>query len=154
MKVFISLSILIHIITIVIVFSFYKRLQLLQTLNLPKVKELLEQTLNEIKDENNRLHQQLNELSKEENKNSVKSTQQVPKPKKEIKKKSPQKQMTEINAPIESLLKTKEKDKYEPSLHGQILQLHEKGLNHEEIAQKLNCGKTEVELILRFQQNQ
>jgi hypothetical protein len=41
-------------------------------------------------------------------------------------------------------------DRFEHSLNSQIVLLHEQGLKTEEIAQKLNKGKTEIELILKF----
>lgn len=45
-------------------------------------------------------------------------------------------------------------DRVETSLHAKILQLHKQGLSTTEIAQQLNCGKTEVELVLQFQTKQ
>lgn len=42
----------------------------------------------------------------------------------------------------------------EPSLHEQVASLAKQGLSAEEIAQKLKCGKTEVELLLKFQTSQ
>ncbi|KGP74043.1 DUF6115 domain-containing protein [Pontibacillus yanchengensis] len=41
-------------------------------------------------------------------------------------------------------------DTYEPSLQSTIYQLYDQGYSKEEIAKKLNCGKTEVELMLKF----
>lgn len=132
----------------------YKRLQSLQALNLPDIKKLLEQTLNDIKEENNQLHKHLNELTitseasdlkRAEEQSAQRSEQEQPVSFEQL---APNKD----HAHFESLLNTTEEVEYEPSLHGQILQLHAKGLTHEEIAQRLNCGKTEVELILRFQQ--
>lgn len=41
-------------------------------------------------------------------------------------------------------------DRLETSLNSQVVLLHEQGFKAEEIAQKLNKGKTEIELILKF----
>ncbi|WP_182199183.1 DUF6115 domain-containing protein [Paraliobacillus salinarum] len=41
---------------------------------------------------------------------------------------------------------------FEPSLQAQVLSLYNNGDNIESIARKLNCGKTEVELLVKFQQ--
>lgn len=41
---------------------------------------------------------------------------------------------------------------FEPSLQAQVLSLYKNGDNIETIARKLNCGKTEVELLVKFQQ--
>src|SRR5699024_11546803 len=43
-------------------------------------------------------------------------------------------------------------DSYETSLQSQILQLYDQGYSEEDIAKQLNCGKTEVELIVKFHQ--
>lgn len=43
-----------------------------------------------------------------------------------------------------------EEDQFEQSLTSQIVLLHNKGLNTDEIAQKLNKGKAEIELLLKF----
>lgn len=44
----------------------------------------------------------------------------------------------------------KTEDQVETSLTAKILSLAEKGFAAEEIAKKLQCGKTEAELILKF----
>lgn len=47
----------------------------------------------------------------------------------------------------------KEKHLSELPLNEQVLILQKKGMNIEEIARKLNKGKTEIELLLKFRQN-
>lgn len=42
----------------------------------------------------------------------------------------------------------------EPSFHEQVNSLAKQGLSAEQIAQNLKCGKTEVELLLKFQTSQ
>ncbi len=41
-------------------------------------------------------------------------------------------------------------DRFEQSLNSKVVLLHKQGFKTEEIAQKLNKGKTEIELILKF----
>ncbi|GAA5415132.1 hypothetical protein Pryu01_00156 [Paraliobacillus ryukyuensis] len=43
-------------------------------------------------------------------------------------------------------------DTFVPSLSAQVLSLYSKGESIESIARKLDCGKTEVELMVKFQQ--
>ncbi len=45
-----------------------------------------------------------------------------------------------------------QKDTVEQSLTAQILHLSQKGMTSDEIAKKLDKGKTEIELLLKFQQ--
>ncbi|MFB1049546.1 DUF6115 domain-containing protein [Paraliobacillus sp. JSM ZJ581] len=41
---------------------------------------------------------------------------------------------------------------FKPSFQAKVLSLYDKGNTVETIARKLNCGKTEVELLVKFQQ--
>lgn len=43
-------------------------------------------------------------------------------------------------------------DQFEQSLTSQVIRLHEKGFEINEIARKLNKGKTEIELLLKFRE--
>ncbi|MEM1506445.1 hypothetical protein RG959_24150, partial [Domibacillus sp. 8LH] len=43
-----------------------------------------------------------------------------------------------------------EEDQVEASLQSRILQLHHRGKSNTEIAKQLDCGKTEVELIIKL----
>lgn len=150
------ISIIIHIITLLVIVYLYKRFQSLQDLNLPNVKELLEKTLVSIKEENEQLQQTLNDkrFSKQTNQIIEKEVDISQQPLNNERRTSTFEQtITDVTTDEQPLLAVDVEDKYEPSLHGQIFQLYEKGLSNEEIAQTLNCGKTEVDLILRFQQN-
>jgi len=152
-KTFIIISIVLHIVTLFLIYFIYKRFQSLHELNLPDVKELLEQTLFAIKEENERLHENIKNtkptvVAKDKNLEQQKHVEIQPE------RISITKNVENQNRNESSLLNHTVEDKYEPSLHGQILHLYEKGLTKEEIAQTLNCGKTEVELILRFQHNE
>ncbi|HET7522353.1 MAG TPA: hypothetical protein VFJ73_03405 [Bacillales bacterium] len=44
-------------------------------------------------------------------------------------------------------------DRFEPSLEARVLSLADQGFDHETIAKKLNCGKGEVELMIRLAQS-
>lgn len=46
------------------------------------------------------------------------------------------------------------KEEIPPSINDQVLILNKKGMSAEDIAKKLGKGKTEVELLLKFRQNQ
>lgn len=43
-------------------------------------------------------------------------------------------------------------DSFEPSIRAQVLTMSKQGVNRTEIAQKLGCGKGEVELLLKLYQ--
>lgn len=49
-------------------------------------------------------------------------------------------------------LSLEEQDSYEPSLQSKILQMFNEGYSTEQIAKQLDCGKTEVDLMLKFHQ--
>lgn len=138
----------------------YKRFQSLHELNLPDVKELLDQTLFTIKGENERLQQNLNQAKSIDD--AIKPTNIDPDSQNinEQRQQASSQVMSDLlqlkeqqTNDKQTLLKTTVEDEYEPSLHGKILQLSAKGLSNDEIAQTLNCGTTEVELILRFNRN-
>src|SRR5690625_2874930 len=144
-KTFIVISIVVHIVTLLLIYFIYKRFQSLHELNLPEIKELLNQTLLTIKEENEWLHRNITDVKP----TTVTKDRELDEEQKELRnvlkqteRTSVLKNVTHKNTTDQSLLKTTVEDKYEPSLQGQILQLHEKGLNNVEIAQTLNCGKT------------
>ncbi|MGR9050127.1 hypothetical protein ACQ4XT_15985 [Halobacillus faecis] len=45
-----------------------------------------------------------------------------------------------------------EKESYQPSFYSQVFELKEKGYSIEEIAKKMDKGKTEIELLFKFHQ--
>jgi len=54
--------------------------------------------------------------------------------------------------PIEDFQPAAFQDEVETSLEAQILQLHTNGETIDDIAKKLNCGKTEAEIIIKMHQ--
>lgn len=105
-----------------------------QQLETSEIDALLAAYIDEIKQENIRLQQQLITLNKRENV----ETDQIQLVKKE-----------EKDVPYNN----EQQDEMTTSLQAKILQLHSQGHTASEIAQQLNCGKTEVALTIKFQQN-
>ncbi|RWZ60465.1 coupling factor for flagellin transcription and translation [Halobacillus fulvus] len=96
------------------------------------IEGLFQSYLLEIKEENAKLANMANEPRTD----SLEAA-----PLKETKKESYVPPVPEEEAPL-----------YEPSLTSRILELKRKGYTIEEIARQLNRGKTEIELLLKFQQ--
>lgn len=80
------------------------------------------------------------------NKSPLKSNQEVKlnRPIQKVKEEN-EEQKTEYEPP-----QLNEQDSYVQSLEAQVLLLQKQGLTPQEIAQKLNRGKTEIELLLKF----
>lgn len=132
------ISFLLHIILLSAVYYLYKQLQQVKEDRDPHLETLMSEFLQEIKAENDRLELQLNEQTS--------SRQHFPK-----KEQFPEAiEEKPLSAP---LYEKNEKDSVKTSLEGQILHLYEQGCKAEEIAKKLNRGKTEVELILKMKEN-
>jgi response regulator of citrate/malate metabolism len=91
----------------------------------------MEQSLEEIKEENNRL-QEL--LAHQKTQTDVNET---------FKEMQEEEDVTHLLGETDGI-------KVEASLDSQVLLLHQEGYTAEEIARKLNCGKTEAELIIKM----
>lgn len=139
------LSFLIHIILILGLYSLYKELKILKNehASANEIIDVFEAYLAEIKLENERL----------ENKVSLHSFSQdakvnpIQKEKKKSTGKKMTKQMTENNfIPNGSGVE----DELETTLESKVLQLASQGYSSDTIAEKLNCGKTEAELIVKL----
>lgn len=163
-KTFIFVSLILHIITLYVVYYLYKQTDSLRQLNLQDVKELLENTVATIKEENQRLQNNLQASQIKANTLHQTLDSKNPPQTTTENKHNHQKENTESKAAIymkelESTVahpiqgQVTIEDTYEPTIQGQVLQLHKKGLSTEQIAQALRCGKTEVDLILRFNEN-
>lgn len=163
-KTFIVISLILHAITLYVVYYLYRQTETLRQLNLQDVKELLESTLITIQEENKRLQHSLRTSqikvdSVHENKDTSEFSPLVTKNTQNSKsdpvKASAMAYTTQSESTADDLIKQEidQTDTYKPSIQGQVLQLHEKGHSIEQIAQALNCGKTEVDLILRFHEN-
>lgn len=122
-----------HIVLITAVFLLYQQLQSLKSEQEHELKKVIDYVVEEIRAENERLRIELKERKK--------LNERIEHPTKIDSYRSNEVQVTPPT-PI--------KDRVETSPEATILQLHEQGLSIAEIAQKLNRGKTEVELIVKL----
>lgn len=133
-SIMLTISFLIHIILLVAIYYLFKEIQQLKV-NPPKnITHIFEKYLQEIRDENDRLKAEATPITDEP---SVNPTGQ------KFEQEAPEKlqYMPEI---VET------EDTTETSLQSQILQLYHQGISPNDIAKKLNCGKTEVDLSIKF----
>ncbi|GAB3067196.1 DUF6115 domain-containing protein [Virgibacillus ainsalahensis] len=126
------ISFLLHITTLFAVYQLLKQINVLKKKKISESAELFEKYLQEIKDENSRLQEHLVEHKTETTDTSESMPSSVD------------------DALIAHSPSIDNADKVEASLQARILQLHNKGLSETEIAQKLNCGKTEAALIIKI----
>lgn len=135
------ISFLLHIIAIFGIYQLYKQLQVVKQEDSSDVIELFETYLQEIKDENNRLQVELSGKVSQEKTESPQQPEMYNK-----------KQTTSENEKVSNYKPPENQmdDSVEASLQARILQLYNEGLQETEIAQKLNCGKTEVALIIKL----
>ncbi|MBP1968076.1 DNA-binding NarL/FixJ family response regulator [Virgibacillus natechei] len=135
------ISFLLHIITLVVIYQFFKQIQTLKQTDSndnDDIVELFEVYLQEFKDENKRLQ---DELLKDM---SARNTD-IDNIDMELETTAENKSHHEHTPPEYEAV-----DRVEASLQARILQLYHKGLSETEIAQKLDCGKTEVALIIKL----
>lgn len=128
---------LLHIVAFWLIFTLKNKLEQIKITNPNDIIQLLEHYLAEIKEENKQLRDELdnNISSIEENKDTIHQ---------DLNKR-------ERNQAIEDKELAIEKDDLmETSMEAKILHLHHQKFSPAEIARKLNCGKTEVELIIKF----
>lgn len=138
------ISFLLHIITLFALFQFLKQQQSSKQSDSQDVMEVLEVYLNEIREENSRLEHLLAQQKGQVEKDSSIDEQAE-------KKTDHILSSSEVNQ-LDALLKNASHDQVNASLESKVLQLHAKGNKVEEIAKQLNCGKTEVELIIKLYQ--
>ncbi|BBU39793.1 hypothetical protein P4U24_08130 [Aeribacillus composti] len=158
MAVFLLLSFVLHIVSFYFIILLYTRYQ-----NVKKIEEKQEQLLKEAEDS---LAMFLLEL-KEENKQFLEQLEQnsakpgsfdleklVTQLEDKVEVSTIQKDTSADAEPIDkdAELIEEPKDKRK-NLHKQVFQLLEKGYTIDEIAQTLHVGKTEIELVMKFQQN-
>jgi len=137
------ISFLFHIVFMIIIYQLYQQLQMMKQQNEQHLETVLENFLLEIKEENRRLQMELDESSQE-----TFQEQKTP----STSGKDPILSYVNLNSDEDenTYKQEKQEDKVETSLEGQVLQLYKKGLSAEEIAKKINRGKTEVSLILKL----
>lgn len=137
------ISFLIHIILLIAVYYLFQQTQLLKQTNTKELTDLFETYLNEIKQENRRLETKINSKTNE--------TKQAHEQKRNEPDTTKEKKIINKNEMDGRELKTDIiDDTFTTSLEAQVLQLYQQGKEVEEIAQMLNCGKTEAELIINL----
>src|SRR5690625_296394 len=135
------ISFLLHIIVLVAVYYLFQQIQLLKQDNKKELTDLFETYLKEIRSENRRLESkiELNTFSSEQNE------------KLNVPENSTEEHAPTFNENETPSLKTDTiHDQFETSLDAKILQLYHQGMEVSEIAQTLNCGKTEAELLINL----
>jgi len=131
------ISFILHIVTIVAIYSLFQQLQTAKNQDTQDIMDIMEVYLQEIKEENNRLQSELQQEQEyiQEKTNVVKQQEQS-------------NMQEEINAIVYP--KKELGDTIEASLESRVLQLHAEGLAVNDIARKLDCGKTEAEIIIKL----
>lgn len=138
-----SISFILHIITICAIYLLLKQIQQLKQDSPNDMTSLMETYLQEIKDENDQLQTALAiKPDKAHNEQDGHSETAIVKEKQLA-------NTTTINEAF-TLPEIDVKDQVESSLQAKVLQLYEQGHSSTEIAKKLNCGKTEAELIIKL----
>jgi DNA-directed RNA polymerase specialized sigma24 family protein len=135
------ISFLLHIISITAIYALSKQLSGAKQHDNTELVSLMESYLEEIKEENKILQEKLSKEDKDES-HKTDTTPNI----KAIRKEEEKETFLFPKIEDEAL------DQVEVSLQSKILKLHQEGNSPEEIARKLACGKTEVELLLKFQE--
>lgn len=149
------ISFLLHLITLTAIFQLLKKIQKLEdNTNSIDVVVAMEQTLEEIKEENNRFERLLKERAKKpqvttrETENKHAANRQDTPSERELKI-NPEKEQNG-DEDIAHLIGENLGYEVEASLESRVLQLYEEGRTIETIAKTLDCGKTEAELIIKM----
>lgn len=145
-----TVSFFIHMILLFGIYYLYKEIQTLKNENADAndIAELFESYLLEIKVENERLE---NESFSQPTKIKKDTISNSPKNEELLKENESIMVDTDLNdyAPVSPVAR----DELETTLQAKILQLSSQGYSSDNIAEKLDCGKTEVALILKFHKN-
>mgnify|MGYP001213164553 CR=1 FL=1 len=134
------ISFILHILSFYFLIVFYTRHQALKNLKeeqenlLKEAEDALTVFLMELKEENQKF---LEQMSKNDSPSEAYNLDELV---------AQQKDSVEITANLQE----DEPDSYKRNLQEQVFQLANEGYTIEQIAQKLNVGKTEIELIMKF----
>lgn len=137
-----TISFLLHVILFIIIYYLFQQIQSLKQVNTTEVTDLFEQYLQEIRQENRRL--ETNVTSDKSQKLQENKIDPIPRTIPDVQRPETIKENKYI-PPTPAI-----NDHFEASLEAQILQLHHQGDSVEKIAQKLDCGKTEAALVIKF----
>lgn len=122
---------MLHLITLFVIIILYQKLKVHKNIHVDEFKEMFQTYLDEFKQENLRLERQLRN-----NDSVLNDTSQQQEP------------TAETNVDF----KENTVDDVETSLTANILSMADQGYSPDEIAQRLKCGKTEAELVIKFYQ--
>ncbi|MGM8364110.1 helix-turn-helix domain-containing protein [Virgibacillus sp. W0181] len=134
-----TISFLLHIVTFVIIYQLLKQLRMLKQDSTEEMEKIFDAYLQEIKEENRSLQLEINESKQAEQRRKQPHASN---------NSSHQRKIVNNYIPLDS--NKPPTDFVETSLQSQILQLYDEGLSVDEIAKKLNCGKTEVDLTIKM----
>lgn len=128
------ISFLLHIVAFVAIYQLYKQTQRPKEENASKdIMELFDMYLTEVKEENKRLEKTLLDIEQ------YKSAEKINK-KTETKEVDHTYTLPDVGDDIH----------FETSLQAKVLQMYDQGMSNPEIARELNCGNTEVDLIVKL----
>ncbi|MDC3414115.1 hypothetical protein NC797_03415 [Aquibacillus sp. 3ASR75-11] len=148
-SIFILVSLLLHLFTIVGLYYLYTRQknstsnQLNEEKMMRDIEEVFTGYLEEVKAENDKL---LNYLTRKGNTTSMKQDNHKEKDIQSVDEDWEEDPPELYNPPITN----ESKDVLEQSLRGRIYALYDQGRSIDTIARELHCGRTEVELMLKF----
>ncbi|MFD2925549.1 DUF6115 domain-containing protein [Halobacillus naozhouensis] len=140
-----TISFILHGILILIIMVLFKKVKQAEELELrqkqvaSEIEEVFNQYLMEIKEENEKMDTWLNHTS---------TSEADHRPQEPTKTEKPEEQNDEDYSPP---LPVQEEAEYVPSLPSRVMTMYNSGMDMEEIARELNLGKTEVELLVKFQ---
>ncbi|MFC4023125.1 DUF6115 domain-containing protein [Oceanobacillus longus] len=135
------ISFILHLVALGTIYKLFQHIQTLKSQDTKEIEGLFEAYLQEIKEENSRLQAQLK--ANQNDKSSITASKQ-PGPEQESQP------AQWLEGDMEQLLSPVEADTLEASLESKVLQMHSDGLAIGDIARILDCGKTEVEIILKL----
>lgn len=152
------ISFLLHIVLLIAIYFLYQQIVQLRTNKneeIESLESLLQNFLLEIREENELLQKKLQKETKDDiNINNIDNIEKSNEKflDKRIKTIKNRENIYQINTPQKAALE--KEDKIETSFEAQVFQLANEGLEIEEIAKKLNRGKTEIELLMKLQKKQ
>ncbi|WP_339227733.1 hypothetical protein NSQ77_19475 [Oceanobacillus sp. FSL K6-2867] len=131
----IIISFLLHFIAFFAIYMLFQQLQNVKKQDMDEIIKLFDTYLQEVKAENNRLQRVLRDNEKtNENSNMGQARTEA----------------DTMEEPEIFPIPEDAGDTVEASLESRVLQLHNQGVPVGEIARKLNCGKTEAEIIIKL----
>jgi len=138
------ISFLLHLISIYAIYQLFQQLKMKQE-DSEEIAEVFETYLQAIKEENKHLQNNLLNDQTDGNMPDQSEEKIIETKEQTVESRDLKKDINNFSMPDIDVL-----DHVEASLESQVLQLHSQGLSPSEIAQKLNCGNTEAELIIKL----